>query len=284
MHINAMRAFINDHPIVIDEQLTTSGINRKNFKPETEGTSKLYIDTLANTNDPQTGIPYVSAATVFVSHAWTYRFYDVVVKCMEQYTVTNPNAYFWFDLFTNDQNSVANKDFEWFSSTFGNGVREIGQVLLVLSPWNDPIPITRSWCLFEIHNALEESMVNLSIDIPDTEVVELREGVIKSSDSIIQILTDIQAEKATATSAADKEMIFQVIRESSDGFPRVNQEVKKELRSWYIDKLKGLIKVEPENPNFLMQCTGVMQNFGYYDEALDSPLQCNQIVYWYPWR
>ena len=138
---------------------------------------------------------------------------------MEQHDVTNPNAYFWFDLFTNYQNSVANKDFEWFSSTFRNGVREIGQLLLVLSPWNDPIPITRSWCLFEIHNALEESMVNLSIDIPDTEVVELREGVIKRLDSIIQILTDIQAEKATATSAANKEMIFQVIRESSGGFP-----------------------------------------------------------------
>ena len=46
------------------------------------------------------------------------------------------------------------------------------------------------------------------MDIPDTDVVELREGVIKNLDSIIQILTDIQAEKATATSAADKEMIF----------------------------------------------------------------------------
>ena len=132
--MNAIRAFINGHPIVIDEQLTTSGINSKIVKPETEGTSKPYIDTLANTNAPQTGILYVSGATVIVSHAWKYRFYDVVVKCMEQHAVTNPNAYFWFDLFTNDQNSVANKDFEWFSSTFGNGVREIGQVLLVLSP------------------------------------------------------------------------------------------------------------------------------------------------------
>ena len=94
MHINAIRAFINDHPIVIDEQLTTSGINRKIVKPETEGISKPYIDTLANTNDPQTVIPYVSAATVFVSHAWKYRFYDVVVKCMEQHAVTNPNATF----------------------------------------------------------------------------------------------------------------------------------------------------------------------------------------------
>ena len=63
-------------------------------------------------------------------------------------------------------------------------------------------------------------------------------------------------------------MIFQVIRESSGGFPRVNQGVKKELRSWYFDKLKGLIKVEPETPNLFMQCVGVMQNFGYYDEAL----------------
>ena len=63
-------------------------------------------------------------------------------------------------------------------------------------------------------------------------------------------------------------MIFQVIRESSGGFPRVNQGVKKELRSWYFDKLKGLIKVEPEGASLFMLCVGVVRGCGYDGEAL----------------
>ena len=72
-----------------------------------------------------------------MSHAWRYSFYDVVVDVMEQYAREFPDAYFWFDLFTNNQNEVSNKDFDWFCTTFRNGVRDIGQVLLALSPWNE---------------------------------------------------------------------------------------------------------------------------------------------------
>ena len=78
--------------------------------------------------DASNGKPLVAPATVFVSHAWRYEFCDVVGN-------------FRFDLFTNNQNEVASKDFDWFSLTFREGVREIGQVLLILAPWYDPIPV-----------------------------------------------------------------------------------------------------------------------------------------------
>ena len=131
---------------------------------------------------------------------------------MEQYAEDHPDAYFWFDLFTNNQNEVANKDFDWFCSTFRNGIVNIGQVLLVLSPWDDPKPIKRCWCLFEIFNSLEESEVKFSINLPRAEVAELKSGIIKDAGCVIQALSDIQAEKAEAKSELDKEMIFDVIK------------------------------------------------------------------------
>ena len=166
---------------------------------------------------------------------------------MEQYAEDHPDAYFWFDLFTNNQNEVANKDFDWFCSTFRNGIVDIGQVLLVLSPWDDPKPIKRCWCLFEIFNSLEESEVKFSINLPRAEVAELKSGIIKDAGCVIQALSDIQAEKAEAKSESDKEMIFDVIKKSSGGFPYVNKQVKTGLRSWYIDQLKLLIDKKPDH-------------------------------------
>ena len=67
---------------------------------------------------------------------------------LEQHVEKDLDAYFWFDLFTNNHNKVANKDFQWFSDTFRDSIRVIGHVLLVMSPWNNPLPISRAWyCL-----------------------------------------------------------------------------------------------------------------------------------------
>ena len=158
MHISAIRKFIEDHPQAITDHLTTSQLNKAFVKAETEGTGHPYIEKYRTLKDADTGVPFVSTATVFVSHAWRYSFYDVVVDVMEQYAVDHPHAYFWFDLFTNNQNEIANKDFDWFATTFRDGVKDIGEVLLVLSPWDNPQPICRAWCLFEIHNALEDQV------------------------------------------------------------------------------------------------------------------------------
>ena len=78
-----------------------------------------------------------------------------VVDVMEQYALEHLDVYFWFDLFTNDQNNVVDKDFDWFCKTFRGSIENIGEVLLVMSPWNDPTPIKRAWCLFEISSTLD---------------------------------------------------------------------------------------------------------------------------------
>ena len=186
--------------------------------------------------DPNSGVAFVSSATVFVSHAWRYTFYSVVVDVMEQYAAEHPNAYFWFDLFSNDQNEVASKDFDWFSSTFRNSIRGIGEVLLVLSPWDKPMPICRAWCLYEIHE--------------------------------IQALSDIQAEKVQAKVESDRQLIFEVIQRSEGGFANVNKEVKHGLREWYIQQLQLLIEQEPGNSMLRMHTANIMKAFGFLDEAL----------------
>ena len=187
---------------------------------------------------------------------------------MEQYASKDPDAYFWFDLFTNDQNKVGEKDFNWFSFTFLNSIKNIGKVLLILSPWDDPIPIKRAWCLYEIFQALEENSVEFTIDLPQSQVEELKAAVTEDSDCVIQALSDIQAENAEAAVNSDREMIFKVIQESDGGFSHVNQNVKRGLRSWYINQLQLLAKQDPYNDRFHIHTAIVMHEFGFLDDSL----------------
>ena len=130
------------------------------------------------------------------------------------------------------------------------------------------MPIKRAWCLFEIHNALQESKVDLSIYLPACEVQQLRVGVMKSQHSVIQALSHIQAEKAEAKTLSDRNMIFEVIRNSVGGFLDVNKRVKNELRSWYVTQLKTLTDLEPENHQLLGKTGAIIEHFGDLDEGL----------------
>ena len=136
MHIAAIQKFLNDNEDKIQSKWTTSDFNGNIVKPQTEGTNEPYIELYKNTKDAESGKPLVAPATVVISHAWKYEFVDVVVNVMKQHAQENPDAYFWFDLFTNDQNVSNNKDADWQ-------------------------PIKRAWCLFEIAHALRESDVKL---------------------------------------------------------------------------------------------------------------------------
>ena len=173
---------------------------------------------------------------------------------MEQRVQDDPDAYFWFHLFTNDQNEVSSKDFEWLSATFRRGVVDIGKVLLVLSPWNDPQPIRRAWCLFEIFNALDERDVKLEIGLPSNEIEQMRVAVINSSDCLINALTDIQAQKAEAKVEEDRKLIFDVINKSEGGFAHVNQHIKKGLRQWYVETLHNLSEARSEERRVGKEC------------------------------
>lgn len=277
MHISAIRKFIADHSQVKTEHLTTSQCNRTIVKSESAGTGKPYIGKYEGLKDSD-GRPFVATATVFVSHAWQYAFYDVVVDVMEQHAKEHPEAYFWFDLFTNDQNEMTSKDFNWFCTTFRDGVRNIGNVLLALSPWNDPIPVKRAWCLFEISNAIDDPEVTFEIGLPSTQTKDLRSAVVGDSECLIQALSDIQAQKAQAKMESDRDMIFDVIKKSEGGFPHVDEQVKNGLRSWYIEQLLGLVENATADSQLLLTVAKILQRFGQYQKALKCAERCFQFT------
>lgn len=213
---------------------TTADVCEEIVKKQTKGRECALIELYKDQLD-ELGRPYIAPASCFVSHAWKYDF-NAPIDAMRQFEASHPNTYFWFDLFVNNQHHATSNDHSWWTTTFCSCIERIGNVLLVLFPWNDPVPLTRAWCLFEILCAIlgKEKGVNLHVVLPESERAALQAGIAKNFNSIMEALVSIRAQNATAACKEDQEKIFSAI-EQSCGFDRLNMEVKDSLRQWYID-------------------------------------------------
>lgn len=135
---------------------TTTEVCVNLIKPWTEdkrcSLASLLKSDYTNKEHPDLQLTYDqscgSHANMFCSHAWRYKFCHVV-ESLETFILNDVkstgNAIVWFDLAINDQWNASSLPFEWWCETFQNSIKEIGHTVLVLSPWSDPIPLTRAW-------------------------------------------------------------------------------------------------------------------------------------------
>ncbi len=108
--------FLRSFKARVPAEYTTKDVCDKIIIPETDSLKCAFVDLLKGTND-ENGRPLIGQATVFVSHAWKFKF-SSSFEVMMDYAESNPDAYFWFDLFVNNQNVAANLPQEWWSTTF----------------------------------------------------------------------------------------------------------------------------------------------------------------------
>ena len=121
--------------------MTTKDACEEIVKPATAATKVSYVDFLQLN----------AKANKFVSHAWKYTFGDIVAALE---TTTEEGDVLWFDICTVNTHKSEDRDCDWWQTTFQDAVREIGCTVLVLSPWERPIPLTRSWCIWEVFSTL----------------------------------------------------------------------------------------------------------------------------------
>jgi hypothetical protein len=91
----------------------------------------------------------------------------------------------WFDLFSNSQHSTQNRPFEWWEGTFKSAVQKLGNVMMVLHPWDNPVALTRSWCVIEILAAIQTNCrFEVSMSKKESErfhTMLAEEGVVRSA-------------------------------------------------------------------------------------------------------
>jgi len=207
--------------------LTTTDVNNMFLKPLTYLMRESYCDHLRSQHSEKVGL-----AQKFVSHAWSYLFLDVLDALMYQFR-DEPNVLLWFDIFSQNQHAAQDLDYEWWSSTFQSAIKMFGHTIMILSPWEDPKPLTRAWCLFEVLSTILTNS-KFSIAMSKREKDAFLTAILESCDDAIgAMLGKIDTRNSQAFKQEDREHIFREVEKI--GFGKVNSLIFELLRDWVID-------------------------------------------------
>jgi tetratricopeptide (TPR) repeat protein len=242
--------------------LTTADMAKKFIKPLTATGECSYCELLQ-----KNGSPGVAQANVFISHAWKFQFLDVV-EAIEYHFRNSPDAIVWFDLFSNNQHAAPNLDFEWWSTTFKNAIFLFNHTVLILFPWEDPVPLTRAWCLWEIYCTITTNS-KFEIAMCASERESFLADIQVNFCPLSAMIARVNVAKADAYRVEDKERIFDAVRKLEGGFDHVNSIVFQTLRNWVIETMRNAILMasDDERVYLIGALASVYRRYGMYDLA-----------------
>jgi tetratricopeptide (TPR) repeat protein len=173
----------------------------------------------------------------------------------------NLDIIIWFDLFSNNQHHTSELNFEWWSHTFQAAIREIGYTVMVLAPWNNPVPLTRAWCLWELY-CTAVTQVKYSIAKTQTATNQFLEDIVckDTTEEMNKMFAMINVRKSKCFKSEDRIRIFQAI-ESSVGFNRLNTIVFEKIRDWVIEVMEIQLQQSTQSTSTVIDSSTSDQNF-----------------------
>jgi len=206
--------------------LRTTDVCERFLKPSTCQEQKSYCPTFKN--DPVLG-KEISGATAFVSHAWGHEFLDVVAA-LEAYDAAQAvRTVFWFDIFSNNQHKASVRDFFWWQTVFKNNIGRLRLTLLVLE-WEDPKPLNRAWCLWEIFSTVHTRSHFRVLMSPRNETT-FAKVLVDDFDKLVFKTCTVDVSNAQSFLPGDRVNIFRAV-EATIGFEEVNKQVIAIMREW----------------------------------------------------
>merc|ERR1712048_1134328 len=104
--------------------------------------------------------------------------------------------------------------FEQFAEEFSTRVKGIGHVLALMGPWQDPLYVTRSWCIFELSIAMSTEGCTVDILMPPREEISFARAFVDSTDGINQLwetLAGVCICNANASVPSDRDNIMRAV-------------------------------------------------------------------------
>mmetsp|Transcript_33388 Transcript_33388/g.78058 ORF Transcript_33388/g.78058 Transcript_33388/m.78058 type:complete len:162 (+) Transcript_33388:3-488(+) len=145
------------------------------------------------------------------------------------------DVFLWMCFFCNNQHRILNNSVSTGTSelkkVFEAHLTSIGQMIIIMNDFIQPIYVTRVWCVFETFAAIENEIEPVIV-LPD-EAEEKLQQQIKTAGlgDFLHHFQRMDVEAAEASSKSDEQSIKDLIRRTV-GFERVNSSVKKKLMSW----------------------------------------------------
>jgi tetratricopeptide (TPR) repeat protein len=246
-------------------------VRRKIMKmtAKTKGNRSLASHLLQN---PKTK-HLVGKAEYFVSYAWSGGF-GATMNALASHCKEKPSSPFvWMDVAMVDQHAAANTDVDFtvWSHTFRESLKSIGKALLVLTPGEKPIAISRSWCCFEWVSIKQSSIpFEYCVNPKDVEMLIKRMKTGMGVDAFDALFGGINVEKAKAFKPSDQEAILTLMREV--GVKEVNDLVMLSVKEWLLEVAhegqSHLKQGTAEGVRLLNSRAALHAALGEYDEAL----------------
>jgi hypothetical protein len=215
--------------------------------------------------------------STFVSHAWKGSFsslHDSVKELSNaqgDINVSYVPAYF-IDIFVINQHTPPWREQPCVGMDYAlrQPIELSHKTLLVMSPFEDPVPLKRAWCIYEICNTKRLGAV-LDITMPAEEHSRFITALTKGEFDFNDWVENINIEAAGAFDPADKDMIMALVQTSPGAAVGLNRTVVKVLCEWLGRQgrmaLQSLPEKEQGTSKLIKNLANVFWRQGLPDEA-----------------
>lgn len=195
---------------------------------------------------------HAGPASFMLSYTWGYQVGDIAETLndfCEKHELKPQEAYVWICCLCINQHRVHEASsrgdvvpFEQFERAFGERVSGIGHVIAMMSPWDDPLYISRVWCDFEMFTAICVAKSQVTVVMPPSEAMDLRAELMhgRGIGAVWNTLSKLNVECAQASVSRDRELILEMIQQGP-GYHRLNTVIGEHLKEWILCACEGHI-------------------------------------------
>jgi len=182
----------------IQKEWSTEDVKNKYILDATADTKTMLMADLATVEDR-------GPASMFISHAWSNRYYYLVEAC-KQY----PDQLFFNDIIAIQQHRTEAEEQEKDLEVIPAIISHSATVLLISDMKLKPL--NRIWCLFELYHCLVTMKSKLVVEFTSEGLKDESDvGLWNATKDIEDLISNIDVVKARATVKADKDRILKKI-------------------------------------------------------------------------
>ena len=201
-----------------------------------------YADFIAAETD-SSGRRKVAKATVFVSHVWKMSAKDFFEVCLAE---MGEDDYAWIDLYLHNQyqgavSTIGDENSQYWVNKFSELIGGIGKVIAIVTEWECPTMLTRIWCLFELHAAIDsgaelkfvasaKEKLGFSLQLNDT---------FKNLDAIVSNIEVRNCDAKRPHEVQDKRIFLTKLAGMEDD---VNARLRRAMQRWLADAASVVLR------------------------------------------
>lgn len=247
-------------------------------------------------NDGKLGAAYVDClegednvgpANIMMSYASGNAIGDIVdtlVEFCNTSQLDTKRTYVWISClcinqhrFVEQTKSGDEMPFDEFRDVFYKRIEGIGHVVAMLSPWNEPLCLSRIWCIVAIYTANQSDNCKLSMVMPPKEREKMKQSL-NDEDGLRKLYRTLSQSKVQYAKAAydkERQSILKLVESDTPGFTTVNCDVNTMLLGWIESGVLEAIHMKEGESNemvmfgeFCSQVASVLEENKEYDEAM----------------